>query len=316
LIALLRERQCIAELMRYNQSFVQLVFLYKENSEMRKQHHTLRGFTLVELLVVVAIIAILMAILLPALSLAREKAREAKCIGDMKQIGLGLELWFNNAQRYPGWDYCSTPLTGNPNLGPWTDLLALRSPPWDPDVFTVDNIEAHRAALEAANHPPEFFVKTVDNWQVFLCPGDKPHPHRINTDRAKGWNFWRAAQNDGYEHSYGIGVASSSEGHEDDDRKVIRTYHKDASSQILAADGVWDWIQNFSAAYVEDPNSGFNQGGWWCNCIGYFHGNSTRANVVCRDGSATGVNYSSVKKSSGRKNVFFWGRNESLDVFH
>ena len=62
------------------------------------------GFTLVELLVVVAIIAILMAILLPALSLAREKARQTLCIGQEKDMGVGLTSWYNQAGHYPPYD--------------------------------------------------------------------------------------------------------------------------------------------------------------------------------------------------------------------
>ena len=56
----------------------------------------IKGFTLIELLVVIAIIAILAAILFPVFAQAREKARQASCLSNCKQLGTSFQLYIDD----------------------------------------------------------------------------------------------------------------------------------------------------------------------------------------------------------------------------
>lgn len=62
-------------------------------------HHTRGGFSLTELLVVTGVVVVLIGLLFPVLSLVRQHGLQAKCASNLRQIGLGLEI-YNQANRH------------------------------------------------------------------------------------------------------------------------------------------------------------------------------------------------------------------------
>jgi prepilin-type N-terminal cleavage/methylation domain-containing protein len=75
------------------------------------------GFTLIELLVVIAIIALLAAILFPVFAQAREKARQASCLSNVKQLALGVLMYAQDFDE-------RLPQTQNDSFVLWPDLIA------------------------------------------------------------------------------------------------------------------------------------------------------------------------------------------------
>ena len=124
-----------------------------------------RGFTLIELLVVIAIIAVLIALLLPAVQSAREAARRAQCVNNLKQIGLGLHNYHDAVGAFPP-GYLSARGSDGDNVGPGWGWASMALPQLEQaSLFNAINFSL---AIEDGFNSTARLTKL----NVFICPSD------------------------------------------------------------------------------------------------------------------------------------------------
>jgi general secretion pathway protein G len=117
------------------------------------------GFTLIELLVVIGIIALLASILFPVFASARGKAREIVCVSNMRQIGMAISLYAQDADdRYP---YAADPSDkyATPPIWPAADINMIDAMPLinpDPNV----------------PHQPGVLTPYLKSAEIWRCPSD------------------------------------------------------------------------------------------------------------------------------------------------